>query len=237
MKAAIPLYEFMPYGAPELLESRQPLMGRALLVTSLLALAAFATTGALLARMSARLVAEITPPRVFIDPTPGSRWTEPRLPATPPRAVPRRVASGGIPIPVPTPAEPPVEPSVPGGGTGGASALPSSIGPAVDNPPPAPADDDAPVAYVEELPAPVVQWTPVYPEFAKSVDAEGLVIVRVLVGRDGRVRELRLDEKHHVPALDDAALDAARRWVFTPARVNGHPVATWTAIPFRFTLH
>ncbi len=37
--------------------------------------------------------------------------------------------------------------------------------------------------------------------------------------------------------LNDAALAAARLWVFKPALVNNQPVAVWTAIPFSFGLH
>jgi len=40
-----------------------------------------------------------------------------------------------------------------------------------------------------------------------------------------------------VPLLNDVALAAARRWVFTPALSNGKPVAVWTAIPFHFRLN
>ena len=45
MKPDVPLYEFMPYGAPELLESRRRFMSRALAVTSALALVAYAIAG------------------------------------------------------------------------------------------------------------------------------------------------------------------------------------------------
>src|SRR5262245_4046239 len=45
MKRAVTLYEFMPYGAPELLESRRSHMSRALVLTSAAALALYALTG------------------------------------------------------------------------------------------------------------------------------------------------------------------------------------------------
>ena len=61
-------------------------------------------------------------------------------------------------------------------------------------------------------------------------------MVHVLIGTDGRVREERVEPKIHVPMLDEAALDAARQRVFTPGLAQGHPVACWTAIPFRFRL-
>jgi hypothetical protein len=37
-----------------------------------------------------------------------------------------------------------------------------------------------------------------------------------------------------MPGLDEAALAAARQWVFKPALSNNQPVAVWVAIPMRF---
>jgi len=51
------------------------------------------------------------------------------------------------------------------------------------------------------------------------------VRVLVLIGRDGHVREAKLDEHVHVPLLDAVALEAARKRVFTPARSSGRAVA------------
>jgi protein TonB len=238
MKAAIPLFEFMPYGAPELLESRQRLMARALFLTSLLALATFSSLGGLLPRLRAGVETRV--PRVEIwnfEPR-APRWVEPAPPPALPRVASPRAPASGVPVPVPVPAPPPVLEPVAGAGAVGAGPAAPTPAAAVDEiaGPAPPPDDDVPVAYVEDLPEPAFTVTPAYSEFARSAEAEGLVIVQVLVGRDGRVREARLDQRHHVPLLDEEALEAARRWVFTPARVNGHPVATWTAIPFRFTL-
>ena len=83
----------------------------------------------------------------------------------------------------------------------------------------------------------VKRVVPEYPRFAKEAGVEGLVMVKVLVGKDGRVLDARLVEKFQVPMLNAAALEAARQWVFTPGLVTGRPVACWTAIPFRFRLH
>ncbi len=61
-------------------------------------------------------------------------------------------------------------------------------------------------------------------------------VAHVLVGRDGRVLDVRIDQGHSVPMLDEAAVRAARQWVFTPAFANGKPVAVWVAVPFNFSL-
>lgn len=88
--------------------------------------------------------------------------------------------------------------------------------------------------YVEELPEAVERTPPVYPAPAREAGVEGTVMVQALIGRDGRVREARVQDS--VPMLDAVALEAVRQWRFKPARAKGEPVAVWVAIPMRFTL-
>ena len=102
--------------------------------------------------------------------------------------------------------------------------------PAVDRP------DPGIFIAVEKEPALVVAPTPIYPELAKLARIEGVVTVRALVGRDGKVKEVILLKGVH-DLLDRAALDAARGYVFTPALQNKTPVPVWVSIPFRFKLY
>jgi TonB family protein len=55
------------------------------------------------------------------------------------------------------------------------------------------------------------------------------------VGKDGRVREVVV-VKSDFEILSEAAVEAAKQFVFTPAYVTGGPVAVWVAIPFDFRL-
>jgi protein TonB len=91
--------------------------------------------------------------------------------------------------------------------------------------------------FFEELPEPITRITPAYPDLAREAGVEGTVVVNVLVGKDGRVIDVRLDEKRQVPMLNDAALAAVRFWVFKPALANNKPVAVWTSMQFNFRLH
>ncbi|MGH7729653.1 MAG: energy transducer TonB, partial [Candidatus Eiseniibacteriota bacterium] len=91
--------------------------------------------------------------------------------------------------------------------------------------------------YVEREPEAITEVKPEYPRIAQEAGVEGRVTVHVLVGKDGRVLDAVLAAKIQVPMLNEAALAAARRWVFTPGFANAHPVACWTAIPFHFRLH
>jgi protein TonB len=90
--------------------------------------------------------------------------------------------------------------------------------------------------YFEELPELVRSEEPAYPEIAKAAGVEGRVFVYVLVGKDGRVLDARIDPKTSVPMLDEAALAAARTCVFKPALASGRPVAVWVTKPYNFKL-
>ena len=39
-----------------------------------------------------------------------------------------------------------------------------------------------------------------------------------------------------IPVFNEAAVQAALGWVFTPAMMNNGPVRVWAAVPFRFKL-
>lgn len=85
-------------------------------------------------------------------------------------------------------------------------------------------------------PEDLVVIKPEYPELAKQAGVDGTVLVALLVGTDGRVKDARVTRSAS-PLLDRAALEALRRWVFRPALASGHPVAVWVSETVRFTLH
>lgn len=76
---------------------------------------------------------------------------------------------------------------------------------------------------------------PAYPDLARAAEVEAKVVLQVLVGKDGRVRDVRVLEGH--PMLDPVAIDAARRSQWRPATQQHRPVAVWVQIPIQFALH
>ena len=87
----------------------------------------------------------------------------------------------------------------------------------------------------EEAPEVVgTRAAPVYPPEAMKAGIQGTVVLSVLVGKDGLVKDTRVTTS--IPALDAAATDAVRKWVFKPAKNDGKPVAVWVSIPIKFTL-
>ena len=86
--------------------------------------------------------------------------------------------------------------------------------------------------YYEDAPAPVTAPPPVYPEFAREAQIQGKVTLHVLVGKDGRVKNVKVIRG--VTGLNDAAVEAVKKWVFKPALSNNKPVAVWVEVPVDF---
>lgn len=89
------------------------------------------------------------------------------------------------------------------------------------------------VAY-EKAPDLVSMDPPVYPDLAREAGVEGTVLVRVLVGEDGFVKDMIIIQS--IPMLDEAATDSAWTAVFKPALQKDRPVAVWMVIPLEFSL-
>ena len=76
-----------------------------------------------------------------------------------------------------------------------------------------------------EVKPPVVihRVQPVYAGTAQKGHIEGIVIVEVIVGRDGNVNDARVIKP--LPfGLSEAALEAVKKWKFRPGTLRGRPV-------------
>lgn len=83
----------------------------------------------------------------------------------------------------------------------------------------------------------ILQWAkPEYPEMARRAALEGTVMVKVLVGPDGSVKDAIVITSVN-PLLNKAALDAARKCKFIPGKQRNIPVKAWMALPFQFRLN
>ncbi len=74
-----------------------------------------------------------------------------------------------------------------------------------------------------------------YPDDARERGSQGIVLVRVLVGENGRVIDTRIIQSVD-PSIDRAAIAAAKTAVFKPATSHGKPVAVWMVIPLEFAI-
>ncbi len=73
---------------------------------------------------------------------------------------------------------------------------------------------------------------PDYPEAARSANLQGVIVLDVVVGRDGSVVDVHALNGPEV--LARAAMDALRWWRFEPYRVDGKPVVAETTVAVEF---
>jgi len=77
---------------------------------------------------------------------------------------------------------------------------------------------------------------PSYPTAAREQGLEGVVVLGVLVGVNGRAVEIAVRTSSGARTLDDAAVDAVTRWRFSPAREGRKAVESWVEVPLKFAL-
>jgi protein TonB len=108
---------------------------------------------------------------------------------------------------------------------GGLSRLGSGLegGSAVD----LPEEATPPQALTQDL-------SPGYPESARAAGKEGLVILKFVVSREGRVTDIKVLKGD--PPFVEAAIAKVKTILFRPATVNGAPIAVFKIMRFPFRL-
>jgi protein TonB len=125
-----------------------------------------------------------------------------------------------------------------GGGIGIGSGDGTGFGPGTGfntgggNPRP---DPNAPATTVDQKPIPLTNPSPHYTEEARKNKIQGNVRVRVLVGADGSVKQVRM-VRGLPDGLEDEAIREAYKMRFKPAMKGGQPVAFWVPIDIEFNL-
>ncbi|MBI4726379.1 energy transducer TonB [candidate division TA06 bacterium] len=95
-----------------------------------------------------------------------------------------------------------------------------------------------PGVFVPHSQAPVVlnAVRPVYPSICRNMGAEGRVILQALVDKSGNVAKVRVLKSSGNDALDEAAMEALKASIFSPALQGDKPVAVWLSYPVVFSL-
>ncbi|HEX7853154.1 MAG TPA: energy transducer TonB [Sphingobium sp.] len=77
---------------------------------------------------------------------------------------------------------------------------------------------------------------PRYPMDSRLKKEQGTVVLAVTVGIDGGVAAISVRKSSGFARLDNAALDAVRKWRWKPIRENGQPVIVKGEVPIPFVL-
>jgi TonB family protein len=83
-------------------------------------------------------------------------------------------------------------------------------------------------------PAKIKDVKPKYPAEAQSARIQGVVILEVTIGVDGKVIDAKV--LRSIPLLDQAAIDAVKQWEFSQTLLNGVPVPVIMTATVNFTL-
>jgi len=88
------------------------------------------------------------------------------------------------------------------------------------------------LAHLDQGPTKIVR--PVYPDVAKKTGIHGTVLLDVVIGENGDVRDVRLVKGPSV--LAEAAIAAVRQWHYRPHLLNGKAVAVESRVTVNFVL-
>jgi protein TonB len=157
---------------------------------------------------------------------------EPLPPTPPPPPTPPQIP----PRPTQRPVAPPTPPVVADPVVVEAAATPvhTAIAEAPTDPTP---DAVAPVdVAASEMPGYRNLYPVRYPRRAAAKGLQGEVVLRVLVGTDGRPLQVELHRSSRHGILDRAALDAVRQWRFRPEVRAGIAVEGWVLVPIAFSV-
>lgn len=77
---------------------------------------------------------------------------------------------------------------------------------------------------------------PAYPEIARQRGQEGMIILLARIDKNGILTGLDVSRSSGYPMLDEAAINAVRKWRFKPATMAGAAVEGTVAIPVDFRL-
>jgi TonB family protein len=78
------------------------------------------------------------------------------------------------------------------------------------------------------------QEPPIYPEQEKANKIQGVVILNTVITEEGKVDKAQVAKSSGNTHLDQAALDAVKKWTFYPATENGKPVTVFYVLTINF---
>ena len=98
----------------------------------------------------------------------------------------------------------------------------------------APPPEPLPVGGRVALPQRIVTAQPNYPQIARMGKVQGTVEVSVVIDASGNVERAKVVKS--IPQLDAAAVEAVKKWKYSPTVVNGVAVPVTMVVQVTFTL-
>jgi outer membrane biosynthesis protein TonB len=118
------------------------------------------------------------------------------------------------------------------------------------------ASDTVELTSLKHWPQPIKQYPPVYPARAQQENVEAEVMLKVLIGKDGRPKNLKMvnvklsymdgapnvkpgskPPVKYASLFDQPSIDAVRKWRFTqPMRADSTTALVWINVPLKYQL-
>ncbi|HSH54050.1 MAG TPA: energy transducer TonB [Methylotenera sp.] len=77
---------------------------------------------------------------------------------------------------------------------------------------------------------------PSYPPLSRRLGEQGRVLLRVLVSSNGDADTVDLEDSSGFSKLDQAAIQAVKKWRFIPAKRSNQPISAYVLVPVKFSL-
>jgi TonB family protein len=77
--------------------------------------------------------------------------------------------------------------------------------------------------------------SPIYPPSARANRIEGVVVIRLLIDKEGRIK--KTDVLNGDPLFTQAAVDAVRQWRYKPGTLGGNPAEAEVVVDVGFAQH
>jgi periplasmic protein TonB len=96
---------------------------------------------------------------------------------------------------------------------------------------------DEPMRITAEVKQPqlINKVEPPYPELARRAKIQGVVVLEAVITKEGNVEEVKVLRSLH-PVMDQAAINAVKKWKYKPAMFNGNPVKVYFTVTVNFKL-
>ena len=88
-------------------------------------------------------------------------------------------------------------------------------------------DVDSPPKLVRQMPIK-------FPAQAKKDGITGKVVIRCLIGTNGKTEQMEVVESEPAGIFDESAMSTLKYWEFRPGVKQGEMVATWVKVPIKF---
>jgi len=157
----------------------------------------------------------------------------PRFAPPPPKPVEPRAPTRRVPVPDPTPEEPEpiraIEPPL------APIVIDTDLAGIPEAPPPPPEPAIRFVSGEVVAPRKLFAPDPAYPEIARRIRKQGVVVLQLRLATDGTVESIEPLTSIGF-GLEESAVDAVSKWRFGPATLRGEPIPVIYNLSIRFSL-